>query len=307
MGHKKALIIDFNNLFYASYHTEALTNTKGQNVQGIKGFFFRLKSLKDQFNPDYIIICRDVSRTKTFRKEMYPLYKGNRKPMESDALFQMQETLRILSLMGYPIFENERYEADDLIGMTSAFNSDNDIDSIVVSADRDLYQLIDSKTKIWSFKRNEIIDIDYLNKKYGLKPSQWVDLKILQGDRSDNIPGVEGIGEKTAERLMKTFGSISNIYGNMDLINGKIKQNLLQCKSMLPMTRTLVTILRDYTLIELDENKYNRKETYPDEVYNAIAELEIPSIINVIKYDLLPIVNYGAQTVNMNNIPKEEN
>ena len=179
MERKLVLIIDFNNVLYSHYFTKPLSNSKGQNIQAIKGFMFRLKSLRETFNPDYIVICRDMSRARTFRRELYPEYKATRKPINEDILFQSKETIRLLSLMGYPILGNDRYEADDLMGMIARLSNDLGMDALIVSADKDLYQLVNDHTTIWSFRKEEIIDKDYILKNYGLRPDQWIDLKIL--------------------------------------------------------------------------------------------------------------------------------
>lgn len=288
MDKKRLLLIDFNNVLYAHYFTKQLTNSKGQHVQGIVGFMHRLKNLRDMFNPDYIVIARDLSRSKTFRRELYPAYKSTRKPTDNDAIFQVNETIRLLSLMGYPILAHEKYEADDIIGMCSALGTDLDMDVIIVSGDRDIYQLINDNTCVWSFRKEEIIDKHYMMEHYMLKPNQWVDLKILQGDPSDNIPGIPGIGNKTALELMRAFGSISGIYNNADKLSRSLRDKLYNGKSSIQMMRVLVTIITDYTSLDYSEENFKRGEVFKNELYEAIGELEIPSILNIIRYDLLP-------------------
>lgn len=290
MGRKTLMLIDFNNVLYAHYYTKPLTNTKGQEIHAIKGFLYRLKNLREIFNPDYIVIARDLGRATTFRRELYPEYKGTRKPTENSMVFQVNTTARLLALMGYPVIGNERYEADDIIGMCSKLAEELNMDVIIVSADKDLYQLISPSVKIWSFKVNEIIDQRYMMDCYGLTPSQWVDLKILQGDRSDNIPGIPGIGTKTAMELMRGFGSIQGIYNNIQKLSNSIQEKLKDNKDSIPLTRRLVTIVRDYKLLGITEKDFERKEVFRNEVYNEIAELEIHSVVNLIQYDLLPIV-----------------
>lgn len=289
MERKRLLIIDFNNLLYAHYYSKPLINTKGQSVHAIKGFLYRLKNLRDMFDPDYILIARDVSRRKTFRRELYPGYKGTRGTTPDDLIFQSKSTLQILDLMGYPIIGHERYEADDIMGMASKLGSDLDMEVIIVSGDKDLYQLVNDNVSIWSFRLNELVTPQYLSEVYGLTPNQWIDLKILQGDKSDNIPGIPGIGQKTALQLMKGFGSISEIYSNINKLSESFQNKLKLGKDQLQLSRILVTILTDYNILSMSENDFKRKEIFKNEVYNVIAELEIPSLFNVIKYELLPI------------------
>lgn len=283
-----ALLIDFNNVLYSHYYTKPLANSKGQNIHAIKGFLMRLKSLREIYNPKYIVICNDVSRERTFRRELYKGYKAQRGVTDSDVRWQAQRTLQILALMGYPILGNERFEADDFIGMTSALCSELGMQTVIVSADKDLYQLIDQNTSIWSFRKGITIDEDYLMKEYGLRPDQWIELKILQGDKSDNIPGIGGVGEKTALQLMKGFGSIQGIYNNITKLSPSLKDKLMAGKENIPLSRKLVTIVRDYKMMGIDESVLARTEPFINEVYEVLAELEIPSLFNIIRYDLLP-------------------
>lgn len=301
MERKSLMLIDFNNVFHSHYHSRHLTNSKGKNVQGIVGFIFRMRNLREIFNPDYIVLTRDVSRIKTFRKELYKDYKGNRSKTDDDFIFQSSEALRLFALMGYPIIGNERYEADDIMGMCSALADDLGMDTTIVSADRDLYQLISPHTKIWSFRNDEIIDLKYMSEVYGMTPSQWIEMKVLQGDQSDNIPGIQGIGKKTSQELIRAFGNVAGVYNNMQKLSDKLQQRLREGKTNIPLMRTLVTILRDYRILGITDKNFERNEIFDDEVYNMIYELEIPSVLNSIQYDLLPIVRNNFDNFVMSN------
>lgn len=286
---KTLMLIDFNNVFYSHYYGKPIFNSKGQNIHGIQGFIFRMKNLREMFNPDYIVLARDVSRIKTFRRELYSEYKNNRKPTDNDFIFQSSAALRIFSLMGYPILGHERYEADDIIGMCSLLADELNMDTIIVSADKDLYQLISPHTSIFSFKVGELIDMTYMNDVYKLTPSQWVDLKILQGDKSDNIPGIQSIGHKTALALMQGFGSIANIYQHLDRLSDSMRNKFELGKADIPLTRTLVTIIRDYKLLDITEKTFERSEMFVNELFNELAELELAAVVNTIRYNLMPI------------------
>ena len=182
--------IDFNNLMYGSYYGDKYLNSRNENVNAIRSFFTRLRDLKNALNPDHIIIANDLSRDKTFRRRIYAKYKANRKTeVDPDIQNQMSWALQILALMGYPIINNIEYEADDILGMVSKYATNNKLDMIIVSADRDLYQLINDTTYIYSIRNKELIDKDYLFNKYRLKPEQWIEMKIIVGDNGDNIPG----------------------------------------------------------------------------------------------------------------------
>lgn len=288
MSKRLILGIDFNNMMFGSYYAAPLINGHGMNVNAIKGFFFKLKSLKETFNPDIIVFANDISRIKTFRRKLYPAYKGQRKEHNDDIINQMKVASNIISLLGYKFINNELYEADDILGMISNYATEHDDNMIIASSDRDMYQLVNDNVFILSPRTNEVIDREFMMNKYKLTPEQWIDLKILQGDRSDNIPGIPGIGEKTALTLMQTYGSIENIYTNMNALKFGIKDSLIQGRDKIDLTRTLVTILKDYSLIDLNEDALKRNEVFAMELLNTIADLQIYSLFNVMNYTLIP-------------------
>lgn len=286
MERKILLAIDFNNVLFSSYYGDKLINSKGENVNAVKGFFFKLKTLRDTFNPDYIVFANDISRSKTFRRKLYKPYKAQRKEHDPDVLKQMEYASRLVSLLGFPFINNEIYEADDILGMLSRFGNERDMDVIIVSSDRDMYQLVNEHTFIFSYKNKELIDLDFIYQNYKLNPNQWIELKMLQGDRSDNIPGIPGIGEVTALKLMQNFGSIDGIYSHMGYHKPKIKDLLKNGQSVLDLTRELVTIVTDYTKIGLNETMLQRDICERNEVNSLIQELEIYSLFNVMNYCL---------------------
>jgi DNA polymerase-1 len=287
MDRKLILAIDFNNILFGSYYGEKLINSHGININAIKGFFFRIKSLKEALNPNYIVMCNDISRINTFRRKLYKPYKANRKPHDDDIITQLKYGAQIASLIGYPFINNDLYEADDVLGMIGSFATDNDMDLIIASSDKDLYQLASDNVFIMSPRINELIDINWLKKKYQLTPSQWIELKMLQGDAGDNIPGIRGVGEITALKLLHQYGNIENIYNHLNSLKVALKENLLLGKDRLPLIRTLVTIVTDYKLIGLTEDMLKLNKQYTDEVFDLIGQLEIHSLYNVMKYSLL--------------------
>lgn len=287
MDKKLVLGIDFNNLLFGSYYGENLINSKGINVNAIKGFFFKMKALKDMFDPDYIVIANDISRSKTFRRKLYAPYKAQRKEHDDDVMQQMKYASQLCALIGYPFINNELYEADDILGMISNYASEHDMTFIAVSSDRDLYQLINDNVYIYSHKNKEIIDRQYMYDKYRLTPEQWIELKMLQGDRSDNIPGIPGVGEVTALKLMQQWGSIEGIYSHLGYLKPSLRDVLVKNKDILPLTRELVTIVTDYTKIGFTEDMLNINGRFPNEIYELLSELEIYSLFNIMKYSLL--------------------
>lgn len=295
MTERKLVVgIDFNNVLFGSYYGQPLINSRGMNVNAIKGFFFKIKSLKDMFNPDYIIIANDISRERTFRRKLYKQYKAQRKPHDADIMIQLKYASQIASLLGYPFINNDLYEADDILGMISKYTAENDMDMIIASSDKDLYQLVSDKTFILSPKNKDLIDSAWLMDNYRLTPEQWIELKMLQGDRSDNIPGIPGVGEVTALKLMQQFGSIENIYKHINSFKPSLKDMLINGESTLPLTRELVTIITDYTKIEFTGDMLERKEVYPDELFQVLGQLELNSLYNVMNYSLLEDKKYVA-------------
>ena len=286
MERKIVLGVDFNNMLIGSYYGEKLINDKGMNVNAIKGFFFRIQSLKNIFNPDYIIMANDLSREKTFRRKLYKKYKAQRKPLDPDIFNQMKYAANIAALLGYPFIDNELYEADDILGMVSKYTFENDMDMVIASSDRDLYQLVNDHVFIFSPRSKELIDKSYIYQKYKLTPEQWIELKMLQGDRSDNIPGVNGIGEVTALKLMQKFGSIEEIYKHLGYLKPGLRECLKNGESVLPLTRDLVTIITDYTKIGFTGEMLNPKERFENDIYKLLEELGLHSLFNVMNYSL---------------------
>lgn len=285
---KTVLAVDFNNVVFASYYGQHLINSKGINVNAVKGFFMKLKMLKETFDPDYIVFASDLSRAKTFRRKMYPEYKAQRKPQDPNILEQMKYIGRLNSLLGFRTINDELYEADDILGMISRFNEDCNMDTIIISSDRDLYQLVTDHTFIMSPRSSDFVDKAYIKEHYNLTPEQWIDLKTLQGDTSDNIPGIRGIGNKTALKLMNEYGSIDNIYQHLDELKTGVREHLENGKEIIPITRELVTIVTDYTKIGFEEKLLWRRQPYADEIYELLSELEVFSLFDIMRYSLLP-------------------
>jgi len=228
---KKFLIIDANSLIHRAFHAlPPLTNRKGQLVNAVYGFAtIFLKALKE-IKPDYVACCFDVSR-ETFRKEEFAAYKANRKEQPTELYQQFPYIKELLTAFQVKIFELKGYEADDLIGTISKYIDDRiktggvwrDLKSIIVSGDLDVLQLIDKNTEVYTLKKGIsdtlIYDEHAVQERFGFEPKKLIDYKALRGDLSDNIPGVKGIGEKTASELIKNFGTLDKIYELVDKID----------------------------------------------------------------------------------------
>lgn len=274
--------IDFNNMVYGSYYGNPLYNKQGKNVNAIRGFFTKFQLIYDNLNPDYVLFANDLSRTNTFRRKLYEKYKSQRKPIDDDIIFQVQQTSILVKALGFKFLNDPLYEADDILGMVSKWCTDNGHDMIIISSDRDLYQLINENVQIYSFIKHEMVNTEYLEEHYGLRPEQWIELKMLQGDPSDNIPGINGIGKITAQDLMQRFGNIDNIYLNLDSIQTRISNKLIKDAEILPLMRELVTIVTDYNKINFDLNLLKRSKPDQETISNVLYYLQIPSLIPVL-------------------------
>jgi len=247
----KFLIIDGNSIVYRAYYAlPFLSNSKGQFTGAIYGFLNMLLKAIQMYSPTHIAIAFDFSRI-TFRNKLFADYKQTRKKTPPELIEQIKTLKEILVAMGISCIEQEGIEADDIIG-TLACN--NKCDKVILSGDRDVLQLIDNKTCIWLTKKglSEIYKINenILMRDFKLKPYQVIELKGLMGDASDNIPGVRGIGPKTATALIEQFDTIEELYKNLDNpnITTRIKNRLIEEKDSAFLSKELATIKCDCDL-----------------------------------------------------------
>jgi len=257
----KFIIIDGNSLANrAFYAMPYLSNRKKQPSGAVFGFANIVTKLISEHKPDYIAVAFDHAR-KTFRNEIYADYKGTRKETSPDLIFQLGVIKQMLQDMGIKTFEIAGIEADDIIGTISKLSG---LDNILVSGDRDLLQLVSPSTQVWLTRKGvtevEIFDENALLEKFGLKPSGIIDLKALMGDSSDNIPGVMGVGEKTALSLLGKYGDLDGVYENVESVAGKLKEKLQVGKDNAYMSKLLATIKTD---CEIDFDLVDCKYDYP--------------------------------------------
>ncbi|MCX6744614.1 MAG: DNA polymerase I [Candidatus Parcubacteria bacterium] len=270
---QKFILIDGNALVHRAFHAlPPLTTKDGELVNAVYGFltiFFRaLKEIK----PEYVAVTFDMAK-KTFRHEMYTEYKATRVKAPQELYDQIPKIKELLQLFKIPVYELEGYEADDVIGTICHLKTVDspDIETIIVTGDLDTLQLIDDNTKVYSLKRGLSDTIIYDDKAVaerfdGLKPDQMIDYKSLRGDPSDNIPGVKGIGEKTAITLLTQFKSLDNLYKNIDSkkISESVREKLIAHKDEAFLSYKLATIVKDAPVkFELEDAKiktYNKQE-----------------------------------------------
>lgn len=241
------LIIDGNSLanraFYAITH---LSNSKGVPTNAVYGFMNMLQLAVRRFEPDTLFVAFDVSK-KVFRHERFPDYKGTRTGMPEDLAVQLPLIKEALRYMNVETFGMEGYEADDIIGTMSAHNTAIGVDTIILSGDRDLFQLVGDRVTVCFPRRGvselEMINIETLKEYYDLTPAGVIAMKSLMGDKSDNIPGVPGIGEKTARKLLEQYGSLDGIYEHLDDFDGKkMGEKLANGREDAYMSQWLATI-----------------------------------------------------------------
>ncbi len=275
---KKFVIVDGNSLANrAFYAMPYLTNADKQPSGAVFGFANLIIKLICEEKPDFFAVAFDHAR-KTFRNEIFADYKGTRKQTPPDLISQFPVIKSMLEIMGVKVFEFAGIEADDIIG-TLARSSQNQ--NILVSGDRDLLQLVSSNTQVWLTKKGvtdvEIFDEKALLEKFGLEPSGIVELKSLMGDTSDNIPGVKGVGEKTALSLLQKYKTLENVYANIDEVNGKLKEKLIAEKDNAFMSKKLATIKTDCN-IDFDIEKCKISFPFSKEVRNFFQEWNFRSL-----------------------------
>ncbi len=283
MKKKRLLIIDAFSIIYKYYFIfikNPLTNSKGVNISSIHGFVRTFMSLAQTYPSDYIVVAADASKH-TFRNDMYPEYKANRESMPDDLRSQIDPLYKLVRSMGITILYNEKYEADDIIGTIAKENEKNGIETLIYSPDKDIMQLVDDNTTIISSKRDSTLveyDADGVFEKRGVNPNRIIDLLALMGDASDNIPGVKGVGEKTAVKLLKEFDSLEGVYENIDSVQGKLKDKLQNDKDNAFLSYKLATIETSVP-IDIDYESYKpRKITDDSEVIAMLDELELHQI-----------------------------
>lgn len=281
---KKVVLVDGNNLMFRSYFAtlysgSTLRNKKGFPTNAIYGFVNMINKIISEEKPMYIAVAFDIG--KTFRHEKYDYYKGKRDNTPDELKEQFPIAKQILTAMNIKYFELQGYEADDIIGTFSKkCEQDDDFKALIVSSDKDLLQLITDQTEVKLLKTKDYIRMDYKTfyDTYGIEPIKMIDLKALMGDASDNIPGVKGIGEKTALKLLTTYGSLSSIYEHIDEIKGSVKDKLIQDKDNAYMSYDIATIYKDVPLnVELEELAYIPKDK--NKLYKIYNELEFYSLI----------------------------
>lgn len=302
---KKILVIDGNSIINrAFYGIRILTTKSGKYTNAIYGMVNMITKQIDAIKPDYCAVAFDIKHP-TFRHEMYDGYKAGRHPTPPELLSQFPDAKECLTLMGIKVLELPGWEADDIQGTIAKMaHSENDTESYILSGDRDLLQLIDDKVTVLLATNNDTITVKRVEfrEKYGIEPELFVDMKALMGDSSDNIPGVAGVGEKTAASLIQNFGHLEEIYDNIDdkRITKGVREKLVRDEKNAYLSRDLARIdVHAPVDITLDDIKYNGFDK--GGLYKKFSELELNSFIT--KFKLEPEMEELLSDVDLAEMP----
>ena len=285
---KKILVIDGNSIINRAYYgMRPLTTKSGKTTHAVYGMINIISRQLNALNPDYVAVAFDL-KAPTFRHQMYDGYKAGRHATPDDLISQFPDAKECLKLMGLHVLELAGYEADDIQGTVAKMaHTQSDTEAYVLSGDRDLLQLIDDKVTVLLATNNDtkIMNRDSFREEYGIESNLFVNMKALMGDSSDNIPGVAGVGKKTAQTLIENFGNLENIYDNIDdkRISKGVREKLLKDKDNAFLSRSLAQICTNVplnlTLEDLAKQPINKSG-----LYKKFSELELNSLI--VKFDL---------------------
>ncbi len=281
---KKLVIIDGKSVFYRGYYAmRNLSLPDGTPMGGVYGFAAMLLEIVKDLSPDYAVVAWDKAKTNIRkRREIYDKYKANREAAPDDFYAQIPYLMELLDAFGVPLYECDDYEADDIIGTLARKAAAEGMEVDLVSGDLDMLQIVDENIQMYQMKRGfsdvERFDIAAVEAKYGLKKDQFLDLKALKGDASDNIPGVPGIGEKGAAKLLNAWGTLENIYANVDKISGAIGKKLVEGKDLAFMSKKLSAIMFDAP-VELDLAASGIKDVDDKKVLSTLERFEFRSLM----------------------------
>lgn len=288
---KKLVIIDGKSVFYRGYYAMGnLSLEDGTPTGGVYGFASLAFEVIRKLKPDYVVVAWDKKGTSTAKRSaIYPEYKAGRKKAPDDFYEQIPLLKDFLKTLGWPLFEIDGYEADDILGTLAVQANKLGVEANLITSDLDMLQLIDENTKVFAMKRGfsdiEEFDLEYFENKYGLKQSQFLDLKALQGDSSDNIPGVPGIGPKTATQLLQEFFTLEGIYENLENIKTAWRKKLEAGKDSAFMSKKIAEIFLD-TPVELNFEDADIRNFNYEEVLKMLRKLEFNSLVRKIPKEM---------------------
>ncbi len=285
MSKKRLFLIDGNSFCYRAYYAiRGLTNSKGQPTNAIYGFVTMLNKIIKDNTPDMFAVAFDM-KGPTFRHKKYEEYKIHRKPMPDDLVSQMPYIKKLVNAYNIPIYELEGYEADDVLATIAKKAEEKDVETFIVTGDKDALQLIDSHIKIYStHKEGLVYDAKKVKEFYGVEPEKMIDIMGLMGDATDNIPGVPGIGEKSAVELIGEFGTLENLLSNIDKVKGEAKRKTLKDNEKLAILSKELAVLDTQVPIKVDFKDLELKAPDEEMLLELYKELEFKSFFK----DLTP-------------------
>jgi len=277
---EKLVLIDGNSLINRAFYAMPLLTTKdGVPTNAVYGFMNMFFKMLSEVKPTFVAVAFDL-KAPTFRHKMYAEYKGTRKPMPEELRPQIPLLKDILRSMNVCVMEKEGSEADDIIGTIAKHTS---VQTYIYTGDKDSFQLVDNETTVYFTRRGiteiDVYDKDNFKEKTGINPIQIIDLKALMGDSSDNIPGIPGVGEKTALSLVQEYGDIDNLYAHTSELKGKLKEKVESGKELCYLSKTLATIDTDCG-VDTDVEKMRVVMPFPADVRKRFTELEFKSLVN---------------------------
>jgi DNA polymerase-1 len=283
-NHKKLVLIDGHALAYRAYHAlpDDLKTSRGEPTNAVYGFTSMLLNVLRDESPTHIAVAFD--KGPTFRHQVYEAYKAHRAKMPDEMRVQMDRVRKVVRVLDIPIYEEQGYEADDLLGTLARQAEDQGADILIVTGDMDLLQLVDEHTRVltsrWRFSDTVIYDVDRVKERYdGLDPGQLADYRGLMGDKSDNIPGVYGVGEKTATKLLQKYRSLEKVYQHLNEVSTRFRNRLEEGREQAFLSRRLAQIVRDAP-VQLDLEACRVRSFDYDEVLDLFHELEFTSLID---------------------------
>jgi DNA polymerase-1 len=301
---ERIFLVDGHSYLYrAFYATPYLSNSKGIPTNATYAFLSMIKKLLKEETPDRLIVVFD-SKTPSFREEICKEYKAQRQPMPDNLSVQIPYVKTILYAMGLPVIEKDGFEADDIIGTLVERLKDKDNAVYIVTGDKDMTQLVTKNVLVLDKMKNLLIGENEVIERFGVKPTHIIDYLALCGDASDNIPGAPGIGEKTARELISSFGTIDDIYNNIDHIKKtSVKNRLLDGKKLVLMSKQLATIRLDVP-IEINIDELRHKEPDLESLRNIFKDLEFTTLYMEIKTKKTDKKNWQETTLAGLNLEK---
>jgi len=297
-GKNKLVLVDGHSLAYRAFFAlpEGIRTSQGEQTNAVYGFASMLLSVLRDEKPTHMAVTFDKGTT--FRHEVYPEYKAHRAKMPDEMRCQMDRVRQVVEAMGLPMYELEGYEADDLLGTLSMQAGEQGIDTLIVTGDADMLQLVDERIKVLTSRRRfsdtVVYDAEGVRARYGLEPTQLADYKALVGDRSDNIPGVTGVGEKTATKLLQEHRALEGVYEHLDGVQPRFRIKLEEGQELAYLSRRLATIVRDAP-VELDLEACRVRGLDNSALVALFRELEFRSLAERLPRPKRPAPAQGAR------------